>query len=59
LPAGADATFVEAPTGLEELARIPKDRLAINRRDILTPRGGEWQPTTVVRLLARLRAQAG
>jgi DNA invertase Pin-like site-specific DNA recombinase len=26
----------------------------LNRRDILTPRGGEWQPTTVVRLLARL-----
>ena len=26
----------------------------LNRRGILTPRGGEWQPTTVVRLLARL-----
>ena len=26
----------------------------LNRRAILTPRGGEWQPTTVVRLLARL-----
>lgn len=27
----------------------------LNRRGILAPRGGEWQPTTVVRLLARLR----
>lgn len=26
----------------------------LNRRAILAPRGGEWQPTTVVRLLARL-----
>jgi DNA invertase Pin-like site-specific DNA recombinase len=26
----------------------------LNQRGILTPRGGEWQPTTVVRLLARL-----
>jgi DNA invertase Pin-like site-specific DNA recombinase len=26
----------------------------LNRLGILTPRGGEWQPTTVVRLLARL-----
>jgi DNA invertase Pin-like site-specific DNA recombinase len=26
----------------------------LNRRSILAPRGGEWQPTTVVRLLARL-----
>jgi hypothetical protein len=30
----------------------------LNRRGILTPRGGEWQPTTVVRLLARLALQA-
>ena len=29
------------------------------RRGILAPRGGEWQPTTVVRLLARLSVQAG
>jgi DNA invertase Pin-like site-specific DNA recombinase len=28
----------------------------LNRRGILTPRGGEWQPTTVVRLLDRLKA---
>jgi DNA invertase Pin-like site-specific DNA recombinase len=26
----------------------------LNHRGILTPRGGEWQPTTVVRLLTRL-----
>lgn len=26
----------------------------LNRRDIIPPRGGEWHPTTVVRLLARL-----
>ena len=31
----------------------------LNRRGILAPRGGEWQPTTVVRLLARLRVEAG
>ena len=31
----------------------------LNSRGILAPRGGEWQPTTVVRLLARLRVQAG
>jgi Recombinase len=31
----------------------------LNNRGILAPRGGEWQPTTVVRLLARLRMQAG
>ena len=31
----------------------------LNNRGILAPRGGEWQPTTVVRLLARLRVQAG
>jgi Recombinase len=30
----------------------------LNRRGILAPRGGEWQPTTVVRLLARLRVEA-
>ena len=27
----------------------------LNRRGVLAPRGGEWQPTTVVRLLARLQ----
>lgn len=26
----------------------------LNRRGILAPRGGEWQPTTVVRVIARL-----
>jgi DNA invertase Pin-like site-specific DNA recombinase len=31
----------------------------LNQRGILAPRGGEWQPTTVVRLLARLRVPAG
>jgi DNA invertase Pin-like site-specific DNA recombinase len=31
----------------------------LNQRGILAPRGGEWQPTTVVRLLAQLRVQAG
>jgi hypothetical protein len=31
----------------------------LNNRGILAPRGGEWQPTTVVRLLARLRMRAG
>ena len=31
----------------------------LNNRGILAPRGGEWQPTTVVRLLARLSVQAG
>jgi DNA invertase Pin-like site-specific DNA recombinase len=31
----------------------------LNQRSILAPRGGEWQPTTGVRLLARLRVQAG
>jgi hypothetical protein len=30
----------------------------LNNRGILAPRG-EWQATTVVRLLARLRVQAG
>jgi hypothetical protein len=30
----------------------------LNQRGILAPRGGEWQPTTVVRLLARLRVGA-
>jgi DNA invertase Pin-like site-specific DNA recombinase len=29
----------------------------LNRRGILAPRGGEWQPTTVVRLISRLRLQ--
>src|ERR1700733_4254585 len=31
----------------------------LNNRGILAPRGGEWQATTVVRLLARLRVQTG
>jgi DNA invertase Pin-like site-specific DNA recombinase len=31
----------------------------LNQRGILAPRGGEWQATTVARLLARLRVQAG
>ena len=31
----------------------------LNQRGILAPRGGNWQPTTVVRLLARLSVHAG
>jgi DNA invertase Pin-like site-specific DNA recombinase len=30
----------------------------LNRRGILAPRGGEWHPTAVVRLLHRLQGQA-
>jgi Recombinase len=30
----------------------------LNRRGILAPRGGEWHPTAVVRLLDRLQGQA-
>jgi DNA invertase Pin-like site-specific DNA recombinase len=38
----------------EGITSIRKIAEELNRRGILTPRGGEWQPTTVVRLLARL-----
>jgi DNA invertase Pin-like site-specific DNA recombinase len=37
--------------GITSIRRIAEE---LNGRAILTPRGGEWQPTTVVRLLARL-----
>jgi DNA invertase Pin-like site-specific DNA recombinase len=37
--------------GITSIRKIAEE---LNRRAILTPRGGEWQPTTVVRLLARL-----
>jgi hypothetical protein len=30
----------------------------LNRRGILAPRGGEWHPTAVVRLLDQLQGQA-
>jgi DNA invertase Pin-like site-specific DNA recombinase len=39
--------------GMTSIRKIAEE---LNRRAILTPRGGEWQPTTVVRLLARLSA---
>ena len=42
-----------------KFARVRKIAEELNNRGILAPRGGEWQPTTVVRLLARLRMQAG
>jgi len=38
--------------GITSVRRIAEE---LNRRGILAPRGGEWQPTTVVRLLGRLR----
>jgi Recombinase len=30
----------------------------LNRRGIVAPRGGEWHPTVVVRLIDRLQGQA-
>jgi DNA invertase Pin-like site-specific DNA recombinase len=39
--------------GITSIRKIADE---LNRRGILTPRGGEWQPTTVVRLLKRLEA---
>jgi Recombinase len=39
------------------ITSVRKTAEELNRRGILTPRGGEWQPTTVVRLLARLALQ--
>jgi DNA invertase Pin-like site-specific DNA recombinase len=41
--------------GITSIRKIAEE---LNRRGILAPRGGEWQPTTVVRLLARLRVGA-
>ena len=35
------------------ITSVRKTAEELKRRGILTPRGGEWQPTTVVRLLAR------
>jgi hypothetical protein len=37
--------------GITSIRQIAEE---LNSRAALTPRGGEWQPTTVVRLLARL-----
>jgi DNA invertase Pin-like site-specific DNA recombinase len=37
--------------GIISIRKIAEE---LNNRAILAPRGGEWQPTTVVRLLARL-----
>jgi hypothetical protein len=37
--------------GITSIRQIAEE---LNSRAVLTPRGGEWQPTTVVRLLARL-----
>jgi len=37
--------------GITSVRKIAEE---LNRRGILAPRDGEWQPTTVVRLLARL-----
>jgi DNA invertase Pin-like site-specific DNA recombinase len=41
--------------GVTSIHKIAEE---LNRRGILAPRGGEWHPTTVVRLLARLRVQS-
>jgi DNA invertase Pin-like site-specific DNA recombinase len=41
--------------GITSIRKIAEE---LNQRGILAPRGGEWQPTTVVRLLARLSVQA-
>jgi DNA invertase Pin-like site-specific DNA recombinase len=40
--------------GITSIRRIADE---LNHRGILAPRGGDWQPTTVVRLLARLSVQ--
>jgi DNA invertase Pin-like site-specific DNA recombinase len=37
--------------GVTSVRKIAEE---LNRRGILSPRGGEWQPTTVVRLLSRI-----
>jgi DNA invertase Pin-like site-specific DNA recombinase len=37
--------------GITSIRKIAEE---LNNRAVLAPRGGEWQPTTVVRLLARL-----
>ena len=42
--------------GITSIRKIAEE---LNQRGILASRGGEWQPTTVVRLLARLSVQAG
>jgi hypothetical protein len=41
--------------GITSIRKIAEE---LNERGILAPRGGEWQPTTVVRLLVRLRVEA-
>ena len=42
----------------EGITSVRKIADELNRRGILAPRGGEWRPTTVVRLLARLALSA-
>lgn len=37
--------------GITSVRKIAEE---LNRRAVLAPRGGEWRPTTVARLLARL-----
>jgi DNA invertase Pin-like site-specific DNA recombinase len=37
--------------GITSIRKIADE---MNRRGILAPRGGEWRPTTVVRLLSRI-----
>ena len=43
----------------EGITSIRKIAEELNDRGVLAPRGGQWQPTTVVRLLARLSLQTG
>jgi DNA invertase Pin-like site-specific DNA recombinase len=40
-------------TGIRALAE------ALNQRGVLTPRGGDWHPTSVARLLSRLSTRSG
>jgi hypothetical protein len=59
-PPGADGgqALVEDIHG-QGITSVPKMADELNRRGILTPRSGEWQPTTVVRLLTRLSVWNG
>jgi hypothetical protein len=41
--------------GITSVRKITEE---LNERGILAPRGGAWQPTTVVRLLGRLEETA-
>ena len=40
------------------ITSVRKTAEELNERGILAPRGGAWQPTTVIRLLDRLEATA-